>query len=450
MMDFKYSNIWQRLADFYLSSFFHLLFLLISILILIQLKLLEFSFFLPEFWTKCFWIFVTYHLLETCIEGITGSGLAKQILGMRLLSTSNSKPIGIVRALFRTILALFSFLFFGLGFIAIAFNREHKSLHDLLTGTKVVNIPKQGFLKFISVFWTVLSLAPGLVLTIALLGTFSTVPLGATKSLINLSKPSTFQLESFNVNPELKISLPFQQKRLSALTELNNFEYIEYNIDPLSEYNYIQPDVLRLLGVKFSDYDFLITDWQEDITQAKIKTAILIPKLTFKDQDDKDITVFNQKFLIDASRTVLGNEFLDLFDYQINNQTMIFALYSEDQEILKDQNLDIESKNYLLHVLREIRAKWRDYQAQFPAKELEEFAKVEEKLTSLLELDFDTKDGYIKSAVITEPTKNEVFNSSCKKFVKVLPKFTNIPDVLKQRGTYKVKISLTYREILDH
>jgi len=449
-MEYKYSNIWQRLADFYLSSFFHLLFLVISILLLVQFNFLEINFFSPEFWTKCLCIFISYHLLETSIEGLTGSGLAKQVLGMRLLNNHNSRPIGLIPALFRTIIALFSFVFFGLGFIAIAFNREHKSFHDLLTGSKVVNVPKQGFSKFISIFWTVSSIIPGLILTFVLIGMLSTFPLGVTKSLINLSKPSSFQLDEFDSNPELKISLPFQQKRLSALSELHNIEYIEYNVDPLSKYNYIQPEVLKLLGAKITDYDYLLSDWQEDITQAKIKTVVLIPKLTFKNQNDTDITVYNQKFLIDGSKTLLGNEFLDLFDYQINNQTIMLGLHIEDQDILKDKNIDQESKNYLLHVLRAIRANWREYQTKFSASELEEFAKIDDKLTAILELDLDTKDGYIKSAVITEPTKNEVFNSSCKSFVKTLPKFTNIPDVLKQKNSYRIKISLTYREILKN
>jgi hypothetical protein len=387
--------------------------------------------------------------LETIIEGLSGAGLAKQILGMRLVSASGQKPIGIFRALLRTIFAVFSFLIFGMGFLAIAFNREHKSLHDLLSGSVVVNIPKQGFLKITSIFWTCVALVPGLILTIAFLATLSTFPLGATKSLINLSKTSSFQLDNFNSDPELTISLPYQQKRLSALTELNTVEYVEFHIDPLSDYNYIQPEVLKLLGVKITDYDYLLTDWQDDLTQAKLKTAIVIPKLTFKDNEDKDLVIINQKFIINPSKTSLGTEFLDMFDYQVNNQTMLINLYEEDQELLKDPVLDLESKKYLLYVLRQIRSGWRLHQASFSAQELEEFAKLEDKLSAVIELDFDPQDGYIKSAVIVEPTKNEVFNNSCKNFIKDLPRFSSIPASLKQKGSHKLKMNLTYREIFS-
>jgi hypothetical protein len=33
-------------------------------------------------------VFLTYHLIETIIEGLSGAGLAKQILGMRLVDAT--------------------------------------------------------------------------------------------------------------------------------------------------------------------------------------------------------------------------------------------------------------------------------------------------------------------------------------------------------------------------
>jgi uncharacterized RDD family membrane protein YckC len=447
-MDYKYSNIWQRFADFYLSSFFHLLFSLVVVLLQIQFGCLNFNFFSPEFWINCILVFLTYHLIETIIEGLSGAGLAKQILGMRLVDATYKKPIGIFRSLLRTVFSVFSFLIFGMGFFAIGFNREHKSLHDLLTGSIVINLPKQGFLKFSSIFWTCVALVPGFIISLALLATLSTLPLGMTKSLINLSKTSSFQLDNFISNPELTITLPYQQKRLNALTELNTLEYVEFHVDPLSRYNYIQPEVLQLLGVKITDYDYLLTDWQDDITQAKLKSAIIIPKLTFKDIANKDLVIMNQKFLIHPSKTLLGTDFLDMFDYQINNQTMLVSLYDEDQELLKEPSLDMDSKNYLLNVLRKIRFDWRLHQANFSALELEEFAKLDDKLSTAIELDFDPQDGYIKSAVILEPTDNEVFNKSCENFLKDLPQFSNVPATLKSKGIQKFKMNLTYREIL--
>ena len=156
-MDYKNSNIWQRLADFYLSCFFHFLVLVILILIFVQSGYIEFNIFAPEFWKLSLLIFIGFHLIETLIEGLSGAGIAKHILGMRLLDNLSYKPIGLIRAFLRSILAVFSFLLLGLGFFASGFNQEHKTLHDLLTNSRVVNTPKQGITKFVSIFWVSLS-----------------------------------------------------------------------------------------------------------------------------------------------------------------------------------------------------------------------------------------------------------------------------------------------------
>ena len=274
-------------------------------------------------------------------------------------------------------------------------------------------------------------------------------PVGITKSLINLNKTSSFDISKFNSDPKLKIILPYQQKRISALTELNNIEYIEYNLNPLNKYNFIQPETLKLLSARIIDYNYLLIDWEKNISNAKLKTAILIPKLTLKDQNDNDIVIYNQKFIIDPSNTSLGTDFLDLFDYQINNQTLLIAIHPEDQTILADYVLNTEEKNYLLYVLRQIRSKWQEYQRNFSAVELENFAQIDEKLTALIEIDFNTKNGYVSSGIILEPTKNEVFNQTCKKFIKEIPRFKNIPPSLANKNNYKLRLALTYRELFN-
>jgi len=448
-MDYKFSNIWARLADLYLSTFFHLLIIGIVVLILSQCGIIELNFLLPEFWSNFLQIFIIYHLLETSLEGFTGAGLAKYILGMRLLDMNSSKPIGIARSLLRAVIAVFSFLFFGLGFIAIAFNQESKSLHDLLSSSKVVKIPQKGLSGLISFFWFFVSLTTGLILTIALVIVVFFVSFNLSNNIFNLSKNSYFQNESFDSNSESKIILTLEQKRLSGLTELNNLQYIEYDIDPLSEYNFIQPSILKLLNIKTNDYGLIFLNWEQGINSTEVKTIVTIPKITFKDQDDKDLVVFNQKFIVNPEKTSLGLNFLNLFDYQINNQNIILGLHDEDQLIHLDENLDQESKNFLLYVLREIRSKWKAYQSNLDVKELEEFVKVDDRPVTAIELDFDTQSGYIKSAKI-ENSNNEIFSKSCKNFVKILPKFRNIPRALKEKKSYKLKVPLTYREQFNY
>lgn len=450
-MDYKYSNIWQRLADFYLSCFFHILITGLIVLIVTKAKILDLNLFTPEFWIFSLWVFLGFHLLETLVESLSGAGIAKQILGMRLMDANSLGSIGIVRALLRTVFALFSFLLLGLGYLAIAFNREHKSLHDLLTGARVVNTPKSGFAKIFSIFMTVVSVIPGLLISLALLTALSTIPLGAGKSLVELTRPSSFALDLFATKPELAITLPYKQKRIAALTEFNNLEFIEYELDPLGKYNYVQPSVLRLIGVKPWDYDFMLTNWQDDLTQAQLKIVVLIPKLIFKDSEDRDLVVYNQKFIIDPAKTQLGSDLLDLFDYQINEKTqnLTLSLHPEDRETLANQDLDDDAKKYLLYVFRSIRSNWQDYLGLLSPSELAELVSVEDSISNTLIFDFDTKDGYIKHAAINEPSKNETFNKICERFIGTLPRFRNLPVSLKEIGLYSFKMDLRYQEVID-
>lgn len=71
-----------------------------------------------------------------------------QTLGMvawkiKVISLNHSK-IRFWQVLIRFITALLSFLFFGLGFFWILFNRDKRTLFDLLSKTKVINNQNNG------------------------------------------------------------------------------------------------------------------------------------------------------------------------------------------------------------------------------------------------------------------------------------------------------------------
>jgi len=79
------------------------------------------------------WAFL-YTFVSLAITGRTpGKGLA----GLRVVSADGSAPS--VRTLFvRTLVFPISALFFGIGFLLIVVQREHRALHDLIAGTAVV------------------------------------------------------------------------------------------------------------------------------------------------------------------------------------------------------------------------------------------------------------------------------------------------------------------------
>ncbi len=68
---------------------------------------------------------------------ITGRTAGKGLAGLRVVSADGAAPS--VGALFlRTIVFPISALLFGIGFLLIVVQREHRGLHDLIAGTAVV------------------------------------------------------------------------------------------------------------------------------------------------------------------------------------------------------------------------------------------------------------------------------------------------------------------------
>ncbi len=79
------------------------------------------------------WAF-TYMFVCLALAGRTPG---KWLVGVRIVCADGS-TLTIRRALVRTLVFPLSALLFGLGFIMIIFQREHRALHDLIAGTVVV------------------------------------------------------------------------------------------------------------------------------------------------------------------------------------------------------------------------------------------------------------------------------------------------------------------------
>lgn len=69
-----------------------------------------------------------------------GQTPAKMIMRIKVI-TSNLETPSPLKAFIRTLSYFVSFLFFGLGFFIIIFERKKRALHDLLTGTQVILSP---------------------------------------------------------------------------------------------------------------------------------------------------------------------------------------------------------------------------------------------------------------------------------------------------------------------
>lgn len=65
-----------------------------------------------------------------------------RMCGLRLLDWRQRVPVGYGRALLRMAAGIVTLLTLGLGFLLVAFRRDHKALHDLLAGTTVVRLAR--------------------------------------------------------------------------------------------------------------------------------------------------------------------------------------------------------------------------------------------------------------------------------------------------------------------
>lgn len=79
------------------------------------------------------WAFL-YVVMSLAIAGRTPG---KSLAGLRVVSKDGS-VLSVRRAIGRTLAFPLSFIFFGIGFLGIIFQREHKALHDVLAKTAVV------------------------------------------------------------------------------------------------------------------------------------------------------------------------------------------------------------------------------------------------------------------------------------------------------------------------
>jgi uncharacterized RDD family membrane protein YckC len=81
-------------------------------------------------------LFLSYFTFLTWWGGQT---LGKRIAHLRVVSRQGGE-VSMVQALGRTVAYLLSFLTGGFGFLIILFSREGRSLHDRISGTRVVRL----------------------------------------------------------------------------------------------------------------------------------------------------------------------------------------------------------------------------------------------------------------------------------------------------------------------
>ena len=86
------------------------------------------------------WLIIGVYFVYCWVK--SGQTLAMQTWRIQLLRLDGN-PLSLAQAVRRYVIASFSLMFFGLGFLWAIFDREGLYLHDRFTGSRLVELPKK-------------------------------------------------------------------------------------------------------------------------------------------------------------------------------------------------------------------------------------------------------------------------------------------------------------------
>ena len=87
--------------------------------------------------------FLGAYLLYQIIANAAGGGFGKRLMGLRVVRT-DGRPLGLVRSVLRAFGYLLSTPLFNFGFMLALFHPENRALHDLLSGSVVIEPRRKG------------------------------------------------------------------------------------------------------------------------------------------------------------------------------------------------------------------------------------------------------------------------------------------------------------------
>lgn len=440
------AGFFKRLSAFYIAFLIIAVFSAIATFGLKYLEYIKYDYFTLNFWYCFALIFLVISFTDAFFQCVFTANIAKYLVGIKILDQKEDRPIGLLRALIRAVVSYFSILFFGLGFVAIAFNKDKLSLHDYLANSRVVEIPRQNTAKFLTGVLVSLSAVIGSLLAVILI---ATMIFSFNTSLKVFQDSKKYLHYSYTeITPETSVVIPLNHGRLAALTEFHSFaEFIEYKLDPAQDISTIQEEKIKLMGVSNFDFYHELKVISTSPLEVKLQKAIIIPKLIFKTEDGKDFTVENHKFLV-SNASVIGNDLLSAFDYKIATDLLEVDIYPEDFAILTNPAFEENSKYFVIDLQRKIRSDWEKALSYAPTEIVEEQSLADEAipLKNPIQITLDTKTGNIHKITLLQASKNESFNKFCEKFLSDLPRVRFIPEELKQHGLLNLEITLVYKD----
>ncbi|MCH8821054.1 trypsin-like peptidase domain-containing protein [Patescibacteria group bacterium] len=182
-------GFWIRVAAFTVD------YLIVFILASIVLGIL--SFYIQNDFIGYIFFALTFVLYFTLAESTYSTTFGKVLWGLKVIDAKKRSRLSFAKALGRTLLYYISALFFGLGFIMVAFDDNKQGLHDKIAKTYVLRKDKRFLIPIIvnSIIYSIVGLIVVLAFT---LGPYSYLPEEDAQRLESLDQFLTTQPENFD------------------------------------------------------------------------------------------------------------------------------------------------------------------------------------------------------------------------------------------------------------
>ena len=448
---YKKASFLKRLAAFYLAATFiiflsYLFSYLISIIGDIEL-------YSRGFWTLFLWVLFIAFITDEFFQCFLTFNLAKYVLGLRVVDEREFKSIGFVRAVIRTILAFISFILGGLGFVAILFNREKLSMHDMFVRSTVVDLNENIISKSISAITAFCIAIPGLIVTLGFVVILLTSPLFVWSSVKDYQYQKTIEVSEWFDNPKAQYSISLDDKDGSKYvtflitdtgTYYDNFSVQANQKD--STINVYELDLFdNMQRIKFDLSRFL--DTRDFLSSFYLKAE----KIVFKTLANYDLSVRNPKFFFDY-KNIIADDILSSFKYNIVEQENRLKISLSDNltAILRNTKLSYLMKSQYVSAVYHIEEQWMKFLYALDVKEKAELMAVKTPLANNVRILVDPQTGYIQEYNIIHPGKNTLFNRVTNRFLNSLQFKAFDPSDLSPSDTKNnsLDITLLYRELI--
>lgn len=422
----KIATAKDRLTAFYINVVF-LVFFTYLIAYILKLALSVF-FYGYGFFDSLYLAVPIALLLNSLLIAKTHIDIGKLFLGLEIVNYHGNKKASFLQVFIRILISYLSTALFGLGSLAIIFNSERISFHDLCANTLVIE--KSHYLRkniLVQIFHGLFFLAgSGLALGLFLVILLSPYPL--LNNYIRDTNISAYDVNNYvhsekdieiakfkkiKLENRTEFSIPYSNLQVYALLRFKDkAEFVDFDLDPNIEKNYISKlDLENFVSENFKVFRYFSLDKNEPF-KFKLEPYIIVPVLSIKDDKGHDLDFYNQVFYISDSKNLISKDLLKLFKAKLDsdNSELDIKIFDFDQEIFKYE-LGKQSKFILSQIARNLKA---DFMEFLELSDIE-FPEREELIYKLV---IDSNYGAIVEMTLTNNVENKDFVAFTEQFLK--------------------------------